>query len=180
MISAIIATLNDAPRLTATLASLAPAAMDGLVREVMVVDGGSSDATLEVAEESGAKVLAGHAGLAGACNVARQPWLLILAVGTRLQIGWEGAVQAHVRDHPGKAGWFDLALAAPGPAARLTEALARFEGGLLARPREAHGLLISKRLLGEVGGPRPHGDIVRRLGRARLRALKVRVLMEAD
>jgi glycosyltransferase involved in cell wall biosynthesis len=180
MISAVIATMNDAPRLTATLASLASAAVDGLVREVIVVDAGSKDATLEVAEESGATVLAGLAGLAGACNAARQPWLLILAVGTRPQIGWEGAVHAHLRDYPGTAGWFDLALAAPGPAARLTEALARVEGGLLARPRPAHGLLISKRLFNEVGGPRAHEDIIRGLGRGRLRSLGVRILQAAD
>jgi glycosyltransferase involved in cell wall biosynthesis len=175
MISAIIPTLNDARRLTATLAALAPAAMDGFVREVIVADGGSTDGTLEVAEDAGADVVT--TGLAEALAVARQPWLLILAPGSRPQVGWETAAHAHMRDYPGRAGWFDLAFAEPDLASRLREAMARFEGVALGRPRRGHGLLIKSQLLGELGAVETYEDIIRKLGRGRLRPLGVRALM---
>jgi len=175
MISAVVTTLNNAASLTATLAALAPAAMDGFVRQVIVADGGSTDETLEVAEDAGADLVT--TGFADAVAVARQSWLLFLTPGSRPQVGWERAAHAHIRDYPGKAGWFDLALAAPGVGARLSEAMAGFESGMLGRPRADQGLLISQRLLGEIGSGGSHAEIVRKLGRARLRSLKVRALI---
>jgi glycosyltransferase involved in cell wall biosynthesis len=178
MISAVIPTLNEVQRLTATLAALAPAAMDGFVREVIVADGGSSDDTLEVTEDAGADVVT--TGLADALAAARQPWLLILAPGSRPQVGWEKAAHAHMRDYPGRAGWFDLAFAEPGLASRLREAMARFEGVALGRPRREHGLLIKRQLLNELGAVGAYEDIIRKLGQGRLRPLGVRALMSAD
>jgi glycosyltransferase involved in cell wall biosynthesis len=176
MISVLIPTLNDAQRLTATLSALASAAMDGFVREVIISDQGSTDATLEVAEDAGADVVT--TGLADVIAAARQPWLLFLAPGSRPQVGWERAAHAHMRDYPEAAGWFDLAQAAPGLAARFDEVRAALESRFLARPRASQGLLISKQVLGElriIGAPGA-ADIARRLGRARLRSLRARAL----
>ena len=53
MISVIIPTLNAQPGLAATLTALVPATVDGLVREVIVVDGGSTDRTAAIADEAG-------------------------------------------------------------------------------------------------------------------------------
>jgi len=172
MISAVIPTLNDAARLTATLAALAPAAMDGFVRQVIVVDGGSSDETLAVAEDAGADVVA--TGLADAIAAVRQPWVLILAAGSRPQVGWERAAQAHMRDYPDTAGWFDLALASPGLTARAREAMARLESGLSGR--RGPDLLITNQLLTTLRPAGESRDIVQRLPRSRLRRLGVRVL----
>lgn len=174
MISAIISTRNDAHRLTATLAALAPAAMDGFVRQVIVADGGSTDETLEIADDAGADVVT--TGLAGAIAAARQPWVLILAPGSRPQVGWERAAHAHMRDYPDKAGWFDLALAEPGAGARLDEALAGFRSGVLARPVAAQGLLVAKAVLSGLRAFESYDDIVGKLGRSRLRSLGVRAL----
>lgn len=175
MISAVISTFNDAPRLTATLAALAPAAMDGFVRQVIVADGGSSDETLEVAEDAGADLVA--TGFADAIAAARQPWVLILAPGSRPQLGWEQAARTHMRDHPDKAGWFDLALAASGMGARLQEAMARIEGAVFGRPKPGQGLLINAQLIGALDADGTHEDIVRKLRPRRLRPLGVRALM---
>jgi glycosyltransferase involved in cell wall biosynthesis len=131
MISVVIPAHNDALRLTATLAALAPAAVDGFVRQVIVADGGSTDETCEVAEESGADVVLG--GVREAIAAARQPWLLVLAAGVRPQVGWERAAHAHMRDYPEHAGWFDPAL--PG-------------AGLLARVRELAALTVFDRTSG--------------------------------
>jgi glycosyltransferase involved in cell wall biosynthesis len=175
MISAVIPTLNDAPRLTATLAALAPAAIDGFVREVIVADGGSTDETIEAAEDAGADVVT--TGFADALAAARQPWVLILAPGSRPQVGWERAAHAHMRDYPDKAGWFDLALAEPGAGARLREAVARLERLALGLPRAEHGLLIANRRLGRLGEIEDYRGIVRRLWRTQMRRLGVRALI---
>jgi glycosyltransferase involved in cell wall biosynthesis len=177
MISAVIPTFNDAARLTATLAALAPAAIDGFVREVIVADGGSTDGTLEAAEDAGADVMT--TGLARACAKARQPWLLILAAGSRPQVGWEQAARTHMRDFPGKAGWFDLALAEPGPMARVHEATARFDNVVFGRLRAPQGLLVKSKLLEELGAVEGYGEIVSWLGRLRLRSLGVRALIDS-
>ena len=55
-LAVVIPARNEAPRLPALLADLAGAPR--LVREVCVVDGGSSDATRRVARLAGARVLA--------------------------------------------------------------------------------------------------------------------------
>lgn len=147
MISAIVTTLNDAPRLGATLSALAPAAVDGLVRELIVADGGSSDATLDMAEEAGARIITGRRDrvLGEARAAARQPWLLILPAGARLQVGWEAAVLGHMRRKTKARGWFRLSLADEGLAARADElwahALAR-----LGHIRPEQGLLVPNTL----------------------------------
>ncbi len=51
MITVVIPALNAEATLPATLTALVPAALEGLVREVIVVDGGSVDRTVEVARE---------------------------------------------------------------------------------------------------------------------------------
>ena len=175
MISVVIPTLNDAARLTATLATLAPAAMDGFVRQVIVSDGGSTDETLEIADDTGADIV--KSGLADAIAAARQPWVLILAAGARPQVGWERAAHAHMRDYPDKAGWFDLALAGRGFGARLREAAAWFDRVLMGRP--GSDLLIEIELLKQVGPIDRQQDIGRKLERPRLRRLGVRVLVSS-
>jgi glycosyltransferase involved in cell wall biosynthesis len=94
MISAILATLNDQRRLGETLAVLVPAFVDGLVRQVIVADAGSADATLEIADDAGATIVQGdvHAGIAA----AKQPWLLLLDPGARLAPGWDDVLRAHI------------------------------------------------------------------------------------
>ena len=82
MISVVIATQNDAQTLGQTLASLVPAAVDGLVREVILADAGSTDDTLAIAEDAGARVTpctgSLEARLLQRCMAARSDWLLIL------------------------------------------------------------------------------------------------------
>ena len=143
MISAIVTAQNDERGLAATLSCLTSAAVDGFVREVIVADTGTNPAILDIAEDTGARWMRGSAD--AACPLAKQPWLLILPAGARLQMAWEPAVQAHIKRHPEAAGWFRLNYAADGFAARLGEAWINGVAQALGRPRADHGLLISAR-----------------------------------
>src|SRR5260370_18318156 len=53
MLSVIIPTFNSERMLVPTLAMLISGAMSGVVREVTIVDGGSTDATLQDADAAG-------------------------------------------------------------------------------------------------------------------------------
>ena len=64
-ISVIIPTLDAEAALPACLAALIEGVVAGLVREVIVTDGGSTDGTFRVAEETGAVWVAGPASRGG-------------------------------------------------------------------------------------------------------------------
>jgi rSAM/selenodomain-associated transferase 2 len=189
MISVVIPTFNAVQHLPLTLASLVPAAMDGLVREVVVGDGGSTDETRDAAEDAGARVVVtakGRGGqLAAACAAAKGPWLLILHADTRLSVGWETAAVTHMRQQSGKAGYFRFHLDDPAPIARLWEVGVGLRCAILGLPYGDQGLLISKALYEAIGGfadmPLMEDvDLVRRLGKARLNPLGARALTRAE
>lgn len=145
MITALIPTLNAARELHALLSALVPAAADGLVRQVIVLDGGSTDATHELCEDAGADVM--NASLAEAAVKARGEWIMALPVGLKLRRGWGEAVVAHLERGGGAALIVD--------AAEATGWFARLKG-----PGEA-GVLI-KRAEVEMLGPGVDLDRLRR------------------
>lgn len=113
MISLIVPTHNDESRLVAALAPLVPASMEGLIRELIILDGGSSDATLEIAEDAGANILGSPAGVSDALAAAKGPWIMVIEPNVLLQPGWEEAARAHMatrrtaaRFQLTGAGWF--------------------------------------------------------------------------
>ena len=174
MISVVISTLNDGERLAGVLSALVPAAVSNLVREVVVADAGSTDETLAIVEDAGAR-LAG-AGLAAGCVAARGPWLLLLTPETRLAPEWEAAARDHMENHPGSAGYFRLALDDHRAGARLAEAASALGAAFSARPSPGQGLLIAKRLY-EEGAEDEIAAVIRRLGGRRLRPLAARALV---
>ncbi len=95
MLTVVIETLNDEEALAATLAALVPAAVEGLVCEVIVHDRGSSDATVAVGDQAGC-TLVGPGGLGGGLTAARGTWLLLLEPGALPGEGWMEAVANHV------------------------------------------------------------------------------------
>ncbi|GAA3996891.1 TIGR04283 family arsenosugar biosynthesis glycosyltransferase [Sphingomonas humi] len=182
-LSVVIPALNAAAHLPGCVAAL------GEVDELLVVDGGSADATAKVAEALGAKVIAALRGrgaqLAAGAAAARGDWLLFLHADTRLGQGWQEAARRHIAEHPDKAAVFAFVLDEPAWQARLIAAGVALRGRALALPYGDQGLLMSRKLYDSVGGFRAlplmeDVDLVRRLGRGRLRRLPVPAITSAE
>ena len=106
MISVVIPTLNDEAVLGRALAPLVPAAVAGLVREVIIADGGSSDATLEIADDAGCRILAGlplaEERLREAARTAQGDWLMLMKPCIQLLPGWDEVVRQHLDKRAGE------------------------------------------------------------------------------
>ena len=163
MISVIIPTLNAEATLGGTLSALVPAAVDGLVREVIVVDGGSADRTKRdrgpgrrpapwrQRAERGRQLAAGAAK-------ARFPWLLFLHADTVLEPGWEREPSRFMErvdtgDAPARGSGLPLRPRRSGRASRAcSSGWLRCACRLLRLPYGDQGLLMPKSLYEEIGG----------------------------
>ena len=111
-ISVVIPSLNAATALPACLAALVEGLQAGLIREVILSDGGSTDGTRALADGWGAEVVSGAPSRGGqlrrGCDAAQGAWLLVLHADTVLAPGWSDAVQDHMAHRAEGAGWFRL------------------------------------------------------------------------
>ena len=142
MISVVVFTANADRDLAVLLSALVPAAVDGLVREVLVVDAGSTDATLAICEDAGAHVVA---GFAAALRRAKGDYVLALPVALRLRPGWDESVRRHLEEGGGPA---LLVAREPGLRERLTGPKL---AGVLARAQTLDGLADIAALRRRVG-----------------------------
>lgn len=191
MISVIIPSFDAAAYLPRALAPLVAGAACGLVKQVIVADGGSGDATLAIADAAGCDILASGKGrarqlIAGA-GAARAPWLLFLHADTALAPGWleEAAAFMAQTGASERAGAFRFAFDDSTPAARGVQFWARLRGAWLKLPYGDQGLLISRALYDRLGGYRDLAlmedvDLVRRIGARRLVLLSAEAVTSAD
>jgi len=178
MISVIIATKDSERPLLASLAALVPAAVEGVVGEVIVVDGGSRDDTATVADAAGCKFVTVEGPLgprlkAGAA-AARGPWLLFVRPGTLLDAPWAEAA----RRFAARSGHGERAAVFRSGAAQSTlrEAILLLASLLRPWPRPEQGLLIAKPFYDSLGGHSDRAadaeaDLLRRIGRRRIATL---------
>ena len=181
---AIIPTLNAADTLPGLVEQLHASA---IVKEIIVVDGGSSDDSVCIAKAAGARVIETMRGrglqLAGGAAAALGEWLLFLHADCQLEPDFETAVRAFLATQAAdaRAGYFDFAVDDTAPAARWLESIVAWRCRVLALPYGDQGLLISRSLYRAVGGFAPlplmeDVDLVRRLGRRRLARIGARCI----
>ncbi|HEY7664974.1 MAG TPA: glycosyltransferase [Xanthobacteraceae bacterium] len=186
MLSVVIATHDSERALLPTLAALVQGAVAGVVREVIIADAGSQDATTAIADGAGCRVVSLRAArgvrLKAAAAAARAPWLLFLAPGTVPDPAWIDETRRFIEfaELTGR-GENRAAMFRPGPTGlrpALTEALALLWGSLAWRRQAQRGLLIGTALYDAIGGHRdvgqPERDLARRVGRGRLVLLQCR------
>ena len=181
MLSVVIATQDSERTLLPTLAALVAGAAAGLVREVIVADADSHDATLAIADAAGCRVLASRqargARLKAAAATARASWLLFLRSGVVLEASWVDETRHFIDDAEGRKEAGTYAVFRAGPLRRtVLEAVALLRVALGARPTPSQGLLIARSLYDALGGHRdveePERELLRRLGRRRLVRLR--------
>jgi len=182
MLSVIIATLDSERALVPTLAALVPGATAGLISEVIIADGGSSDDTAAVADVAGCNFVGSQGPLGrrlqAAAAVARAPWLLFLRPGTVLDTPWIGEAGAFIeRGRPG----MQAAVFQRGPLGQggLRDVLAMLGRAVAAQPRPEQGLLVAKDIYRRLGGhpdaaADPETEFLRRIGRRRIAVLRTR------
>ena len=151
-ISIIIPTLNEAENLRSTLAS----AKSGADAEIIVVDGGSTDETVELAKSFGVRLLTTAAGRAGQVNVgalaASGDVLLFLHGDTRLPPGFHQHVQG-IMARPGTvAGAFSLGIDGTEIGLRIIEKLANFRSRVFQMPYGDQAIFLRANLFRSIGG----------------------------
>jgi rSAM/selenodomain-associated transferase 2 len=125
--------------------------------EVIVVDGGSRDATAAHARQAGARVIASEPGrarqlAAGVSAVGDADALLFLHADSVLPAGWSAAVDAALADRAVAGGAFAMRFAERGARLRFVELGVRLRLALARLPYGDQALFVRRTALLEIGG----------------------------
>jgi uncharacterized protein len=169
-LSVIIPALNEADQLPDTLSILK--GRPGV--EIIIVDGGSTDATLTVASACGVRTLTArpprsiqmNAGAAAASGDI----LLFLHADTRIPLDFERQVRETLAIARVAAGGFHLAIAGGGAGLRVMERVANWRSRLFQMPYGDQALFLHRDVFWKLGGFPPLAimedfELVRRLKR---------------
>jgi hypothetical protein len=150
-ISVIIPTLNEAACLPATLHSL----QQSENTQIIVVDGGSTDCTCDIAHAAGCTVLKHQRGRAVQMNAGAEASegeiLLLLHADTRLPAGFDRAIRSALSNPKVAAGAFRLRIDASGWPLRLIERGVVFRSRLFQMPYGDQGIFLRAGLFRELG-----------------------------
>lgn len=186
-ISVIIPTLNASATIGPCLGAVALGLDAGLIAEVIIVDGGSGDDIVTVADLSGARLLVVERGrggqLAKGAAAAKADWLLFVHADTVLDDNWTNAVLTQLNNRE-KAGYFRLRFDAKGFAPTLFAAWANLRSRVFGLPYGDQGLLIHRDTYAEIGGhpeiPLMEDVAIARRLKGRLTALRATATTSAD
>ena len=155
-LSIVIPTLNEALHLPLLLSDLNVWPNDF---ELIIVDGGSIDLTISIAQIQGVDVIKspkknrGYQLKTGASN-ARGDWLLFLHADSRLRIGWVRSLSQIIQNKKSKnfAWYFDFKIKKDNLEYRFLEIAVALRSLFLQHPYGDQGLLIHKDLYHKIGG----------------------------
>ena len=150
-ISIIVPTRNEADR----IGRLLPELLAVPDVELLVVDGGSSDSTIDVAKSLGARVLSSSPGKAEQMNagaeIAHGNILLFLHCDTKLAPGFVGQVRDALNQQGISAGAFQLSIDGKGFGLRVIEWLVNFRSRILQMPYGDQGIFVTTDMFFSVG-----------------------------
>lgn len=153
-VSVIVPALNEGAGIAACLES----ARQGSPHELIVVDGGSADDTVEIAKTAGATVLLSRPGRARQMNAgaarASGSVLLFLHADTVLPGGWACQVAAGLGRAGVTAGAFRFGLTEDFPGRRLVEWATNLRCRWFQMPYGDQGLFLRRSVFEELGGYR--------------------------
>ncbi len=191
MLSVVVPTLNAAPHLSRALSSLMPGLTAGLVKQVVIADGGSGDETLAIADAAGCTIVKGERGrakqLRAGADAAKGRWLLFLHADTALAPSWVQETERFIATPQSrkKAAVYKLAFDDTSRAARRVVFWARLRARVMKLPYGDQGLLISRFFYDGLGGypdiPLMEDvEIMRRIGSRRLVLFETEAVTSAE
>lgn len=150
-ISVIIPTLNEAGNIQNAIASI----QSGTNIEVIVVDGGSQDYTVELSQSLGAKVISSPPGRAMQMNagafMASGDILLFLHADTRIPINFDVMIRTALQQPRIVAGAFTLQIDAPLWGLRLVELGVKWRLHFWQMPYGDQAIFLTKEIFQQVG-----------------------------
>ena len=151
-ITVIIPALNEERWIAGTIGQF-----DGAdIRELIVVDGGSTDATVEIARAMGARVLRVRANRGRQQNLGAEhstgAILLFLHADTTLPDGFEGEVRETLSAPGVSAGAFRFATDARGWRMRLVERMVAIRCGMFEMPYGDQAIFMARDTFRRLGG----------------------------
>ena len=153
LISIIIPVLNEAVTIEKTLDRL----KDNPNIEIIVVDGGSSDRTIDLAKKMGVTVITvSNLGRASQMNagaaIAKGDYLLFLHVDTQLPANYPELVIDTLSQPQVIAGAFELAIGGAAKSLRLVEILVKMRSHWFSLPYGDQAIFLTKKVFTEIGG----------------------------
>ncbi|GET37569.1 TIGR04283 family arsenosugar biosynthesis glycosyltransferase [Microseira wollei] len=152
IISIIIPVLNEASTINKTLASIKKASNI----EIIVVDGGSEDETVALAQSLGIKVLFSPPGRATQMNrgaaAATGDILLFLHADTRLPNNFDTSVRQSLQIQKTIAGAFELKIDSDIPSLRIVEKMVNVRSRYLQMPYGDQAIFLKATVFNQIGG----------------------------
>ena len=156
-LSIVVPTLNEAASLATCLQSARQMGTDRLsLAQIIVADGGSTDATCEIAREAGARVVETTASrgaqLRAGVEATTGEVVLMLHADSRLPADAGEQLATALLDKNAQAGFFRQRIDAAGWRYRLVERGNAFRGRVLRLPYGDQAIFLRRDLLDQVGG----------------------------
>jgi len=190
VLSIVIPALNEGSNIGTTIDALKKSTIT-CTYDIVVVDGGSQDATIDEARSRGAQIIKCEPGrgkqLAAGGMQAKGAWLLFLHADTELEAGWFKEAEQFITNEKElrHAAVFSYKLDDDTGATSVLEAIVNWRTRILALPYGDQGLLISHAFYRDLHGYAPihimeDVEIIRRIGRDRLHIFNSHAITSAD